>query len=675
MATILGDNWLTDEHMNAGGDWINAQLGEQSRMRVLNTHFLGSLALNRSQNVVWNPSRPRKLDQLVTAGEINLLIIPIYLHHHWAYLHVNIENRSCIYIDSIHPNQILTPEGILELLDWWLEAVKPLPFETGLAEEERDFEVDRQEDGHSCGVAVLSTMAQVALGCEPWQQERAEWYRVQWFLRLSEQFTAVPSQDGCTPSDSHPPLPPSTPFDFDPEDIWTPGFTPIVLSALPHRKILSTLPAPVQDPSAHPLPSVPEQPDPAVDSFDATHKPPSSSDRVPAIVSSVSSKPSLKPGPNKGQSALNFPVISRDEWYALEKIKAERRVEVLADALERAQQDIRHIQDRKRTYERERKQVYRKRKIEDEITSGIRRPDGKKRKTGMVRLEDPLKTALPVRLNIVVNASRPHREVREHDQRQRRAACGRKRTRAAKPLQRMNWLNPIIFDHINAVVQEVGWPFIPTQIAKRLKLRNPGLFSNFSAQRISDWRDPTFTNKVVWRKHVQDALARGPVPQRKGGKAYILDEYPEVIKAIRHNVTEMRKVGVSLDLETVQGIMLAIIGRMAPEIFKRQTCNGKAFRCTRTFVRRFIKRKLRWSFRRATKAAQSTPKNAPEVTRRAFLRMACTIRDEDVPAALVINADQTQVVLAQGTKVSYAETGAKQVDVVGQTEKRAFTLM
>ncbi|KIO17981.1 hypothetical protein M407DRAFT_60203, partial [Tulasnella calospora MUT 4182] len=84
---------------------------------------------------------------------------------------------------------------------------------------------------------------------------------------------------------------------------------------------------------------------------------------------------------------------------------------------------------------------------------------------------------------------------------------------------------------------------------------------------------------------------------------------------------------------------------------------------------------LQWSFRCATKAAQTTPKNALELTRRAFLRMACTIRDEGIPASLVINADQTQVVLAQGTKVSYAETGAKQVDVVGQTEKRAFTLM
>lgn len=48
LTSILSNSWLTDEHMNAGGDWINAQLGESSRMRVLNTHFLGSLAVNCS---------------------------------------------------------------------------------------------------------------------------------------------------------------------------------------------------------------------------------------------------------------------------------------------------------------------------------------------------------------------------------------------------------------------------------------------------------------------------------------------------------------------------------------------------------------------------------------------------------------------------------------------------
>lgn len=72
--------------------------------------------------------------------------------------------------------------------------MRPLPFETGLAEEEWDFGVDHQQDSHSCGVVVLSTMAQVALGFEPWEQEQADWHRIQWFLRFSEQYAGLPSQ-------------------------------------------------------------------------------------------------------------------------------------------------------------------------------------------------------------------------------------------------------------------------------------------------------------------------------------------------------------------------------------------------------------------------------------------------------------------------------------------------
>jgi hypothetical protein len=42
---------------------------------------------------------------------------------------------------------------------------------------------------------------------------------------------------------------------------------------------------------------------------------------------------------------------------------------------------------------------------------------------------------------------------------------------------------------------------------------------------------------------------------------------------------------------------------------------------------------------------------------------------------LVVNFDQTQVTLAPGNRMSWAETGSKQVGMVGMDEKRAFTLV
>ena len=63
-----------------------------------------------------------------------------------------------------------------------------------------------------------------------------------------------------------------------------------------------------------------------------------------------------------------------------------------------------------------------------------------------------------------------------------------------------------------------------------------------------------------------------------------------------------------------------------------------------------------------------------EQCEQSFLRKAWVIKEEDIPAALLVNSDQTQVVFAPGDKMSWAETGSKQVAILGG-EKRAFTVL
>lgn len=186
LPTFLGTTWLSDQHMNAAGDWINHQLGPDSAIRVLNTHFLGVLSANRLQNPTWTPSCPRKLDELVRSGKVVLLLIPVYRPGHWTFLQVHITERSCIYVDSQDPENILAPLEVLEVIDWYLETTDPLELPNPLSEEDCDFPVSHQTDGHSCGIAVLSAMAHVALGEEPWDQETASQHREEWFMRLSD---------------------------------------------------------------------------------------------------------------------------------------------------------------------------------------------------------------------------------------------------------------------------------------------------------------------------------------------------------------------------------------------------------------------------------------------------------------------------------------------------------
>jgi hypothetical protein len=79
--------------------------------------------------------------------------------------------------------------------------------------------------------------------------------------------------------------------------------------------------------------------------------------------------------------------------------------------------------------------------------------------------------------------------------------------------------------------------------------------------------------------------------------------------------------------------------------------------------------------RKATKAAQKLPADAEDQCENAFLRRAWTIKDHRIPAELVINADQTGVVYLPGSRMTYAPRGSKQVGLIGNEEKRAFTTL
>lgn len=152
-------------------------------------------------------------------------------------------------------------------------------------------------------------------------------------------------------------------------------------------------------------------------------------------------------------------------------------------------------------------------------------------------------------------------------------------------------------------------------------------------------------------------------------------KYPELEAKIKARLLAMRKSGLPLDLVTIRGLMVAFITQDAPDLFSQRSKDGKAFRCSESFVRHFLRTHLNWSIRKATRAAQKIPNDVDRILRHAFLRLACTIRDESIDSCFIVNSDQTQVVYAQGSSVTWTEKGSKQVEVVGNDEKRAFTLL
>ncbi|KAJ6553233.1 hypothetical protein B0H19DRAFT_865606, partial [Mycena capillaripes] len=82
-----------------------------------------------------------------------------------------------------------------------------------------------------------------------------------------------------------------------------------------------------------------------------------------------------------------------------------------------------------------------------------------------------------------------------------------------------------------------------------------------------------------------------------------------------------------------------------------------------------------WSPRQGTNAAQKLPDDWEDLCEKSFFRMAHAIKEHDIPAGLILNSDQTQVIYAPGTGLTWAPKGSKHVSVVGLEEKRAFTLV
>ena len=128
--------------------------------------------------------------------------------------------------------------------------------------------------------------------------------------------------------------------------------------------------------------------------------------------------------------------------------------------------------------------------------------------------------------------------------------------------------------------------------------------------------------------------------------------------------------------------MIGLITVKAPAIFKitvTRKVHGDYiwdyFQCRESFVKKFLKDEMKWSFRRATRPGKKIPENVTEILTNAVLRLVWTISEHNVPKPLSVNSDQTGVQYSAGGLATWAPIGSKQVEVVGKDERRSFTLM
>jgi hypothetical protein len=75
------------------------------------------------------------------------------------------------------------------------------------------------------------------------------------------------------------------------------------------------------------------------------------------------------------------------------------------------------------------------------------------------------------------------------------------------------------------------------------------------------------------------------------------------------------------------------------------------------------------------RVAQKLPDDWECLCEKSFLNIAYGIKEEDIPSQLLVNMDQTQIVYAQGSKLTWVKAGGRQVTIIGEDEKCAFTVV
>ncbi|KAJ6580890.1 hypothetical protein B0H19DRAFT_1112801 [Mycena capillaripes] len=190
LALFLSAEWLNDDMINAGTDYILRRLIPGSRIRILNCLFIQRLGNIRAQSEIY-PTSFSPIEKAIRGGLVDTIWFPLHVSgNHWTLLKINLVAKTIAYADSLYG---LPPVEEISLVQWWLKSLLSISEDFSVIEP--DFEYPRQRDGHSCGIIVLSTLASLLLNYDPWTPEFAQSQRMEWFLRLSETFADAEEDD------------------------------------------------------------------------------------------------------------------------------------------------------------------------------------------------------------------------------------------------------------------------------------------------------------------------------------------------------------------------------------------------------------------------------------------------------------------------------------------------
>lgn len=203
----------------------------------------------------------------------------------------------------------------------------------------------------------------------------------------------------------------------------------------------------------------------------------------------------------------------------------------------------------------------------------------------------------------------------------------------------------------------------------RLPTQQQGQFDLLRASTLRTWytRDGTRTIKLKpeFERFLGPCNALQTIPGGSGPPSW-WEQHPDATRAIREALRALRdeeRAGIAVGLRLVRWTVAAIAEKLQlpdPPL-------------SNTSLSRFVHRELNWTWRCRTTAAGKLPEDWQAQGTQMAQRIAVHIEIGAVDESLIINWDQTGVILIPAASRTYEKQGETRVAVLGAEEKRQIT--
>lgn len=192
-----------------------------------------------------------------------------------------------------------------------------------------------------------------------------------------------------------------------------------------------------------------------------------------------------------------------------------------------------------------------------------------------------------------------------------------------------------------------------------------GQFDDLNLSTVRNWFDDAYTLKDHVRRRWQERKPRS----WGSGRPYLLATAPAAEKFIIDTLHSLRNSGSTINSVVISALMKSVLSVHAPSLLDQLSIS-------RRWCRYWLKRKIGWTFKKATTSGQKLPLDWQQQVSNMRMRVAATAMTYNIThPCFIVNWDQSGLMLLSTHKYTYHNKKDKQVPMIGLDEKRQITIV